>query len=136
MRLEALLDEELALLAVHGDSEAFGLLWERTIPTARRLGKFFHRRYPWIEAAEISQGVLIDFPKILNRYDPEKGVLWAKYSYISYYRACQDFLRKHDPIGIKFPQRKHYPGWCSLDAIHGGRNTDQVIIDGLKRLDQ
>lgn len=129
--LDRVTEEEVALLAVHGDKEAYGYLWAKSESTAQRLGLFFQRKYPWVDGADIAQGVLLCFPKIISRYDPEKGTPWKKYCYHCYYRSAQDFLRKLDPLGIKYPQRKHYPAYVSTEQVL----DEQAIIDGLKSLD-
>jgi DNA-directed RNA polymerase specialized sigma subunit len=130
-------DNELALIAVHGDKESMVVLWERSYTTAKRIAGFFVKRYPWIDHDDLIQGITLATPKLIHRFDPEKGVSWSTYVYHSYYRAAQDYLRKLDPLGISYPQKMHYPEWSNISALGDHRSlADSVIHDGLTKLDR
>lgn len=128
-------DQDLSLLARHGDSVSLNELWERAIPVIERLAGCFTRKYDWISHEDMVQGVLLEFPKIFKRYKPNKGVKVSKYLYLSFYRACQDYLRKEDPLGVKIPQKQKYPHFIHLSEFDESPELSEAIInDGVKRL--
>lgn len=129
--------QDIAAMARHGDKEAVNVLWLSVIDQVDRIVGLFTRRYQWIVHDDLRQEILCGFPKILARYDPKKGTIWDKYCYFSFYRACQDALRREDPLGIKFPQKKQYPAFVSLENIHSNRLAlESTILEGICRIDR
>ncbi len=149
IQMAELSDDDMAILARFGDPEALSSLWERFIPLAARVARLFANptNYHWINADDLAQSVLAEFPKIIKRYKPyhPKQVGIRQYLYFSFYRASQDALRKEDPLGVQIPQKKKYPKWSHLCGIG---NTDafehddsqsgyaQIVYDGYDRLDR
>lgn len=114
------------------------LLWGRFYDlTLRRAGKF-GRKYRHIDAEDLANSATMHFPKIVNRYDPKQGG-FERYATISIYRACQDELRKDDPLGVQIPQREHYPMFTHLSAFdHLDSETyvSGIVEDGMTRIDK
>ncbi len=132
--LSTLPPDDAALLAKHGDSEAFSILWEAVIPQVSRIVRRICERYPWVECEDIEQSVLMAFPKIIRRYKPEKAQSFNKYLYFSFYRATQDELRKLDPLGVKIPHRQKYPNFCRLEDFKQGQ--EEIILRGYENIDR
>jgi hypothetical protein len=137
--------EEVALIAHHGDKVATGKLWEEAIELAGRIANSFVRRYAWVDPDDLSQTLLLEFPKLLKRFRPEKQVVFTKYLYFSFYHAAQDALRREDPLGIQIPQKAVYPTFTHLSSFTRGASritdcqtslVDHVIAEGLERLEQ
>lgn len=134
-------DDDLALLAKHGDEEALTVLWEQAIAQVERITGLFARRYPWVEHEDLVQTVLVGFPKIVFRYDPwrarEKKISWNKYLYFAFYRATQDALRREDPLGVGIPQKAHYPNWRRFSEMtEEPCFLETIILDGIEKLDR
>lgn len=133
-------NHELAILAHFGDEEGSTHLWERLSDLAGRIAMSFRNKYPWIDAQDLKQSILLTYPKIVNRFDHTK-VKFDKYVAISFYRAAQDELRKEDPLGIGIPQKSKYPKYAHLSDFWDGTEEDDFsldgfISDGIKRLDK
>lgn len=130
-------EDHLAVMARHGDREAIKLLWELSVPQVARVTHGFAARYPWINHSDLSQDVLADFPKFIQRYDPTKAHSWNKFFYFTIYHAAQDALRKEDPLGVRIPQKKPYPAWRRLsDLADDPYILEGVVLDGLDNLDR
>jgi hypothetical protein len=141
-------DNDIALLARFGDDEAFAALWQRSIAIAEKVTHKFANKYDWINQDDLTQSVLAEFPKIINRYKPNhpKQVGIRQYLYFAFYRATQDALRKEDPLGIRIPQKnKTYPKWSHLSTVErkvdsgrrGGRlGIEGLVLDGMNRIDR
>lgn len=132
--LSTLPPDDTAILAKFGDSEAFATLWAAVMPQVARIVRNLCERYPWVETEDIEQSVLMDFPKIIQRYKPEKAKSFNKYLYFSFYRSTQDALRKLDPLGIKIPHRKRYPSFSRLSDF--GVATEEIILAGYENIDR
>jgi hypothetical protein len=131
--LETIRDDDLALLARYGDKEAMSIMWVRLIPHCQRIGYKILKKYKHIESQDVVQTVLSDLPKLIGRFTPGKAAA-KTYFCISIYRAFQDTLRKHDPLGIKYPQkRKDYPAFVSISNFYGssrlGDRSHEAILD-------
>lgn len=141
IHFDRLSDDDAALLARHGDTEAHAILWHSSIDQAGRIAGLFARRYPWIDHEDLTQSILLDFPKIIRRYNPviarAKSISWNKYAYFAFYRAAQDALRREDPLGVSIPQKAHYPSWRRFSEISGSANLIQaIVLDGLGKIDR
>jgi hypothetical protein len=134
-------EDDTALLSHNGDTEALAILWQKAVPQVGRIAGLFTRRYPWIDHEDLTQTMLVDFPKIIRRYDPERArsrkITWNKYAYFAFYRAAQDALRREDPLGVSIPQKAHYPSWRRFSEISDSANLIQgIVLDGLNKLDR
>lgn len=139
--LPQMTEEEIAMLANGGDRESVTHLWEHSIPQIARIAGLFIRRYPWIAHDDLAQAILVEFPRLLARFNPwrarAKNITWNKYLYFSAYRTAQDILRREDPLGISIPQKAHYPSWRRFSEITDSSTlTEQIIVDGLAKMDK
>lgn len=125
--------DELALLAHFGDSEASAILWDRYYEIALKMARSKFR-YSHIDPEDLANSAVLHFPKIVGRYKPSKGK-FDRYVKIQLYRACQDELRKDDPLGVQIPQRSHYPTWTHLSSFDS-TDTAALIEDGLARIEK
>ena len=116
---ERLPEDDLILLAKYGDREAMGVLWEACIPQVRRIVAKFANRYEWVDRDDLEQEVLCKVPHIVSKFDETRKTGVNKYFYFCFYRAAQDALRRLDPLGMKFPQRKVHPPFLMLSEISG-----------------
>jgi len=133
--------DDAALLARHGDTEALSFLWSLAIPQVERIAGLFVRRYPWIDHDDLTQTMLAEFPKLVARFRPcqarAKKITWNKYLYFALYRTGQDALRREDPLGVSIPQKAKYPSWRRFSEITDSSNlTEQIIVDGLAKIDR
>lgn len=135
MNLSKLTDDELALLAHHGDSEAVSVLWERLVDLVSRLARSFCQKYPHIDFDDLSQSILLHVPKIIDRYVVGKTP-FRRYAAVTLYRAGQDELRKNDPLGVRIPQKTHYPEFTHLSIFtgHEDQSIDVIVNDGIDRI--
>ena len=124
--LERLADEDVILLAKYGDDEAIAYLWTKTIPQVNKICGLFSRKYAWIDHDDLSQEVMLKIPAFFSRYRPESGTLVNKYLYFCIYRCAQDALRRNDPLGMKFPQRKPHPQYIPLSDLWGDGEIDRT----------
>lgn len=137
-------EDDLALEAKQGNTQAFSKLWELSVPRISRIAAKVCKRYPWIASEDVAGEVHLQFPKLFKRWKPERGTKWSKFAGISVYRAVQDVLRKEDPLGIKLPIKSRYPEWRRLgdlrkDFRDGFRQTscvDGLLSDGIDRIDR
>lgn len=141
IHFDKLTDDEAAVLSRHGDTEALTHLWDASIGQANRIAGLFVRRYPWINHADLTQDILVEFPKLVRRFNPDRararGISWNKYAYFAFYRAAQDALRREDPLGISIPQKAKYPSWRLLSEVSDSPNlTQAIVLDGLNKLDR
>lgn len=103
---------------------------------AKRIAKKTQLKYSWVDADDLQQNLLLRLQKWVAEYDPshESSTTWTKYLYhkMSYY--VLDLLRKEDPLGISWPQRKHYPEWSRLgdadSAVQLEAETDSEQEEG------
>lgn len=132
--------DEVALLAKHNYGEAMSATWQRVIPQVQRVSGSICAKYPWVDAEDIIQNVLVEVPKLIRRWKPEKGKNFDRYMYFSIYRATQDALRRLDPLGVQIPQKKPYPSYRHLSEVikgsHDGRRDELTVINGLDNLDR
>lgn len=135
--LDTLPPDDAALIAHFGDDEATQFLWRQATIKVERIAGLFVRRYSWISHEDLCQEALIVFPKILARYNPAKGTSWDKYLYFSVYRACQDALRREDPLGVRIPQKSRYPSWRRLSEIsESNALLEGIVLDGINKIDR
>jgi DNA-directed RNA polymerase specialized sigma subunit len=109
---------ELVTTAKAGDNNAVNQLWEGSFATIQKAASQVARRSSHnITEDDLTSEVVIEFPKILRRFQPERGVKWEQYIYYAAYRAAMDRVRASDPLGLGHPivrrGRKGYPVWCS-----------------------
>ena len=111
-------------------------LWEASIPIATQVARIFASKHG-VDAEDLRQAILVEFPKLFNRFDPSRKTEFAKFIFFAFYRAAQDELRKLDPLGIKFPQRKKYPTWRYLQDVSEDSYILAILIaNGIDRLDR
>lgn len=129
-------DDELALLAHHGDTQALSELWERSVSQATRVTRKIANKYSWIDHEDIVQAVLLKFPQFIERFKPEKSKI-NRYLYYCFYFAALDYLRAEDPLGIKLPQKAYYPEWRRLGDLSDDPDLLETIIQqSIQNLDR
>ena len=111
-------------------------LWEAVIPVARRVAGIIAFKYSSVDFDDMEQAILLKFPQLFNRYDPSRGTEFGKFIYFAFYSAARDELRRLDPLGVKYPQRKKYPPWKFLqDLAEDPYAIDVLVTCGMNRLD-
>ena len=135
--------DEIALLGKHGDPEALRIFWESILPMIDRIAGHFHKKYPWVDARDISQSVACEVPKMIKRFDPDKATKGVnRYFYFAIYRAAQDHLRKEDPLGVGIPHRMKYPAFGHLSDIAPPSSKSKSLVEneiiqrGIENLDR
>lgn len=120
-------DREIVLRAKSGDADAINELWTRAIPVAKLRAEATVGRYQWLDPEDLQNDLLAFLPQFLQRYNPdnEAGNHWQKYLYFAIYWGVKDILRGEAPLGIGYPQKKHYPEWHRLgDEAFDGFEVD------------
>jgi DNA-directed RNA polymerase specialized sigma24 family protein len=106
-----------------GTDELFALarasnvaVYERALPLAEKVARAYCKRYKWICPDDLTQDLMYEIPRIMYRYreDNAAGNSWSKYLYHRLHFLAKDVLRKEDPLGISFPQKREYPSWHRL----------------------
>jgi DNA-directed RNA polymerase specialized sigma24 family protein len=137
MDLQAITDDELAILARYGDKEAHAFLWVRIQPKVEQIVDLFGRSSRWVRNGreDIIQGVLLKYPVWINRYDPAKlSTDFSKWLHHTLIRVTQDVLRQQkDQLGIGIPQKMPYPQWAHLGDF---LDCESVVNDGIDRIDK
>lgn len=128
--IDDLNDEERMLLAKYGDDEARDYIWAHSVPLAERIAGRFASKYSWVTWEDLLQDILLEVPKIITRYNEDRGTKPAKYLYFCFYRSAQDALRRLDPLGMRFPQRKKHPPFAYLYDRMDADNGPQSHGDG------
>jgi len=123
---------EASTAALHAVIASFGILsvehmftvarlancavYERAGPIAEKIAKRYAKKYDWISVEDLTQNMLFDIPAIMYAYRADNAAKnpWGKYLYYKLYFLAKDYLRKEDPVGIKWPQKKAYPRWHRL----------------------
>ena len=122
--------------AQSGCGIAMSTIWEAAIPQVNRVTALFVRKYPWIDHEDLSQSVLCAIPKFVRQYKSDRGTAWNKYLYFKIYRESQDTLRREDPLGVKIPQKKHYPSWRRFSELTDSSDlTDSIVNRGIEYID-
>ncbi len=108
--------QTLAVSAKSGCEESKKRVFEKLLPVAERIARTYCDKYNWVDAEDLAQEMLLVVPGIIRRYDPSNsaGNSFSKYAYHRLYFEAKDCLRQEDPLGIKWPQKKHYPEWHRL----------------------
>ena len=115
-------------------------VYTRALPIAQNIAGRYAKKYDWISAEDLVQNLMFEIPTIMYAYrdDDASGNPWSKYLFYKLYFKAKDYLRKEDPVGIKWPQKKQYPKWHrlgdeSLDGFevvdYRGRD-DEHLVDG------
>lgn len=102
------------IVLAQNNREAFDELWIETRPLIVRISKTIAGKYPQIDADDLASDVTLHFPVLLRRFNPTR-IEWERYIPVAVYRCALDMLRKHDPLGISYPQKKRYPSWAYID---------------------
>lgn len=89
---------------------------DHAITVAKRVAKNVVRKYPWLDADDMQQELMLRLAKWVDEYKPQhaSSTKWSKYLYHKMTFYSKDVLRREDPLGISWPQRKHYPAWYRL----------------------
>jgi hypothetical protein len=126
----------LVLAAQSGDKAALDLVWEASVPVARRVASLYTKKYEWIDLDDLSSDLLLSVPRFVESFslNHSSGTGWLKYCYHRFHFLCKDILRREDPLGIKWPQKKAYPSWHrlgdeSLQGYDAPGKCEQVSID-------
>jgi len=95
---------------------------------ARRIARKTVKKYHWLSADDLQQDLLVRLQKWVTQYNPHHAsdTTWSKYLYHKMSFYVLDILRKEDPLGIKWPQRKHYPEWSRLGDM------DQTVLEAME----
>jgi hypothetical protein len=91
-------------------------VYTRALPIAKKIAERYAKKYDWISAEDLTQNLMYEIPSIMYAYrdDDASGNPWSKYLFYKLYFKGKDYLRKEDPVGIKWPQKKQYPKWHRL----------------------
>lgn len=83
---------------------------------AAKIARRTQKKYPWICADDVQQDLLLRLDKWMREFEPHHGshTTWSKYLYHKMSFYAKDLLRKEDPLGIGWPQRRNYPTWFRL----------------------
>jgi DNA-directed RNA polymerase specialized sigma subunit len=112
-------------------------LWEAVSPIAVKVGRIFAARYSVVDADDLSQNLLSSFPRLVKRYKTKYKTPFDTFCYYTFYYAAQDELRKLDPLGIKYPQKRAYPVWRYLEDVTDQEHLRQsIIMEGWSRLEK
>ena len=115
-------------------------LLNRKEEVMRRLVRNCVKRYSFVDPDDLYQSLVLSFFRIIQAYRPGKNKNgWDKYCYHKLVFAIKDILRQRDDLGIKWPQKKHYPKWFHLydksDSSESG-NVYANSIDDYRQLSQ
>ena len=110
---------------------AVAKVWESIFEVIdSQMQRVWLRRYTFLEneSEDLVSEVVTRVPQFIERYDPDRGTPPKQFWYHTIYRAFQDALRRRDPLGISYPQRKHYPKPVAISEIssamvESGRNN-------------
>lgn len=99
-----------------------GLIVRHAVHLARRIAHKTVLRYSWIDEDDLQQNLLLGLPRFLDRYRPndKSKTAWSKNLYFRFIFFVKDILRREDPLGIRWPQRQHYPSWFRLGGDSAG----------------
>ena len=111
-------ERDLVAAAQGGSTVARDELLIALLPIAQRISRNYKRRYPWIEEEDLSQWLISDLCiRAIKRFGLEQQkTSFGKYVYHRMVFGAKDWLRALDPLGISWPQRKHYPAWHHLES--------------------
>lgn len=128
-------DDELFLLARRANQEVF----KRALPIVRRIAAKYCHEYTWLNVEDLAHAMMQEVPRIAFTYREHNqwGNGWGKYLYHRLYYVAKDCLRKEDPLGIGWPQKKQYPQWHRLgdeslagfEAIDEAKELDSIPVD-------
>lgn len=104
-------------------------VYERSLPVAQKVARSYCKRYTWIDADDLTQDLMYEIPRIMYSFREENsaGNPWSKFLYHKLYFKCKDYLRKEDPLGICWPQKRQYPAWHRLgdESLEGFEPRDE-----------
>jgi len=129
--------EELSILVVAGDEDAHAELWVRIIPKVRSVVAGYARKSQWVDSIreDLEQGILLEYPKFIKRYDPakvSKSYNFSNWLHHTLARIAQDVMRRQkDVLGVGIPQKAPYPEWLHLGAID---HCSGIINDGRENM--
>jgi hypothetical protein len=92
---------------------------------ARTVGK-----YPWIAAEDLQQNMLLKTEHFARVYDPARSSCFSKHLWWKFNFYVKDVLRREDPLGVRYPQRDHYPEWFRLGSNAGWQEGKNQIPFG------
>ena len=123
------------IAARSGDADAIARLWEMVLPMAKRRAQITARRYAWLDADDLENSVLLKFPRMVEIFDLDGKNPFKKYVYFSLVNRMKDVLRREDPLGIRYPQKRHYPEWHRLgDECFDGFDQESAEQEPLQNL--
>lgn len=110
------IDDSIAILRAVQDA-----ITEHAIVLAKRIAAKTVRKYQWIDGDDLQQELLIPVQRWIGTFavDHSSNTSWSKYLYHKMNFYVKDVLRREDPVGIKWPQREHYPTWFRLGEQSG-----------------
>lgn len=113
----------------------------RSIPIARKLAARYCKKYGWVNPDDLAQTMILEVPRFMYSYNPNNasGTSWSKYLFHKLYFLAKDLLRKEDPLGVKWPQKKVYPKWHRLadealegfEVVDARREAEELEVDQL-----
>lgn len=116
--------EELFMLARKANVEVYA----RALPIAQRVARAYCRNYTWIDPEDLTQDLMSEIPRVMYGYQEDNAFsnTWSKYLYFKLQFKAKDILRREDPLGISYPQKKQYPQWHRLgdESLEGFEPTD------------
>ena len=98
-----------------------GIILDHAMTLAQEIAHRQHRKYRWIDPEDLQQELLMRLPQWIDRFDPrhQSATTWSKYLFWKMTLYVKDVLRREDPLGISWPQRKRYPAWFRLGEQSG-----------------
>lgn len=91
-------------------------VYQRALPVAQRVARAYCRQYTWIDPEDLTQDLMFEVPRVMYSYREDNAAAnsWSKYLYFKLQFKAKDYLRREDPLGISYPQKKQYPQWHRL----------------------
>ncbi len=89
-------------------------IWLRSEQIVSTLATKTVAKYSWIDREDLIQNMLLKTDYFATVYDPARNPVFTKHLYWKFAFYVKDVLRREDPVGIRAPQRQHYPTWFRL----------------------
>ena len=123
------LDDDAMFAVSHAAAQE---VYTRAQPIARKLAARACKKYDWVNVDDLTQNLMLEIPRFMFAYDPHSPskTSWSKYLFHKLYFYVKDLLRKEDPLGVKWPQKKVYPKWHRLadEALDGFEVVDLSVL--------
>lgn len=104
------------LLAQTGDEAAKWRVWEAAVPVAQKIAQRYCAQYFWVDDHDLSADMLLALPRFISTYDQKNSSKtdWSKYLFFKLNFYAKDCLRREDPVGLRWPQKRAHPEFHRL----------------------